>query len=82
MLEESRQKMECRSAQRYGSSVVMEDVKFGHDEMPPTVFDNPEIASPLEFITNSYSLPNYYELDPTMIYLIALPDHIRDDRGT
>ncbi len=72
MLEESRQKMDA-IAQRYGSSVVMEDVKFGHDEMPPTVLDNPEIASPLEFITNSYSLPNYYELDPTMIYLIALP---------
>jgi len=72
MLEESRQEMDA-IAQRYGSSVVMEDVKFGHDEMPPTVLDNPKFASPMEFITNNYSLPNYYELDPTMIYLIALP---------
>lgn len=72
MLEESRKTMD-KIAQRYGSSLVVEDVKLGHDEMPPTVLDNPKIASPLEFITNSYSLPNYFELDPTMIYLIALP---------
>jgi V/A-type H+-transporting ATPase subunit I len=27
----------------------------------------------MEFVTNSYSLPNYFELDPTMAYLVALP---------
>ena len=27
----------------------------------------------MEFITNSYSLAEFYELDPTMIYLVALP---------
>ena len=44
-----------------------------HHEMPPTVLDNPKVAGPMEFITKSYSLPNYFELDPTVAYLIALP---------
>ncbi|MDD5172312.1 MAG: V-type ATPase 116kDa subunit family protein [Candidatus ainarchaeum sp.] len=60
-------------ARKYGNNVFMEDVKFGHDEMPPTVLDNPKIAGPLEFITKSYSPPNYFELDPTMMYFIGFP---------
>ncbi len=59
-------------AERYGD-VVLEEVEFGHGEMPPTVLDNPKAAGPLEFITKSYSLPNYFEIDPTMMYFIALP---------
>ncbi|MFH0885268.1 MAG: V-type ATPase 116kDa subunit family protein [Candidatus Micrarchaeota archaeon] len=59
-------------ADRY-SDAVIEDVEFSHHEMPPTVLDNPKVAGPLEFITNSYSLPNYFEIDPTMMYFFALP---------
>ena len=59
-------------ADRY-SDAIIEDVEFSHHEMPPTVLDNPKAAGPLEFITNSYSLPNYYEIDPTMMYFFALP---------
>ncbi len=44
-----------------------------HHEMPPTVLDNPKAAGPMEFITKNYSFPNYFELDPTFAYLIALP---------
>lgn len=53
--------------------VLLEDVDFGHHDTPPTVLDNPGPAAPLEFITKSYSLPNYFELDPTMAYFIGLP---------
>jgi len=59
--------------QRYGDRVMMENVDFGHHEMPPTVLDNPKSVGPMEFITKSYSMPNYFELDPTVMYLIALP---------
>jgi V/A-type H+-transporting ATPase subunit I len=59
--------------QRYGNTAMMEDAGFGHNEMPPTVLDNPKIAEPLEFITKSYSMPNYYEFDPTITYFIVLP---------
>ncbi len=54
--------------------VSLEDVHVDeHHEMPPTVLDNPKVAGPMEFITKNYSFPNYFELDPTFAYLIALP---------
>lgn len=58
---------------KYGEEAVLEDAGFSHGEMPPTVLDNPKIASPFEFLTNSYSLPNYFEMDPTMLYMLGLP---------
>ncbi len=58
---------------KYGNNALYQELPFGHDEMPPTVLDNPKSASPFEFITRSYSLPNYFEIDPTFTYLIALP---------
>ncbi|MBU0532145.1 hypothetical protein KKB44_01495 [Candidatus Micrarchaeota archaeon] len=54
-------------------TATLQDVKYGHNVMPPTVLDNPDGASPFEFLTKSYSLPNYFELDPTLPYLICLP---------
>lgn len=59
--------------EKYGNEAMLEETHFGHGEMPPTVLDNPKGAGPFEFITKSYSLPNYYELDPTMAYLIMIP---------
>jgi len=58
---------------KYSKEAVLEDVKYSHDEMPPTVLNNKKIASPFEYLTNSYSLPNYYEIDPTMTYFVFLP---------
>jgi len=59
--------------EKYGSDAMLEDAKFGHEVMPPTVLDNPKVAAPFEFITSSYSLPNYFELDPSMAYFLGLP---------
>ena len=58
---------------KYGSGAMLQEARFGHDEKPPTILGNPKVASPFEFLTRSYSLPNYFELDPTMAYLIGLP---------
>lgn len=58
---------------RYGADAVLQDAPFGHDETPPTVLGNPGVANPFAFLTKSYSLPNYFELDPTMAYFIGLP---------
>ncbi|MBD3210405.1 hypothetical protein GF318_03415 [Candidatus Micrarchaeota archaeon] len=57
----------------YSGKAVLQDVPFGHGELPPTVLDNPKAAGPFEFLTESYSLPNYFELDPTLPYMIGLP---------
>ena len=42
-------------------------------ELPPTDLENPKNASPFQFITERFSLPNAREIDPTMIYFITLP---------
>lgn len=58
---------------KFGDRAMYEAVEFGHDEAPPVVLGNPKIASPVEFLTQNYSLPNYFEIDPTLIYLITVP---------
>ena len=57
----------------FADKAVLNKMSFGHHDMPPTVLENPSQAGPFEFITKSYSLPNYYEIDPTMIYMLTVP---------
>ncbi len=56
----------------FGDKATMSEVEFGHEEQPPVVLANPESMGPFEFITRNYSLPNYYELDPTIFYAVGL----------
>ena len=35
------------------------------DENPPVDYDNPTLVKPFEFVTDLYSRPKYWELDPT-----------------
>ncbi len=72
VVEENYDKL-AKIIQNYHSSAMIENMTIGHDESPPIVFNNPGIASPFEFLTKNYSLPTYFELDPTMAYFIALP---------
>lgn len=60
-------------AEKHSPGVLIEEIPFKYGENAPTVLDNPEIAHPLEFITRSYSMPHYFEIDPTMAYFFALP---------
>ena len=57
----------------FGEKAMLEQVPLTHHDKPPTVLGNPKITSPFEFITNSYSLPNYFEVDPSTLYLVTLP---------
>jgi V/A-type H+-transporting ATPase subunit I len=57
---------------KFGDKATMSDVGFSHEEQPPVVLANPKSMGPFEFITRNYSLPNYYELDPTIFYAIGL----------
>ncbi len=56
----------------YGGQASVQDVVITHHEMPPTVLDNKGPAKPFGYITRTFSLPNYRELDPTFMYFIAL----------
>ena len=42
-------------------------------DKPPTYMKNPKIAEPYEKLVAAYGLPNYHELDPTIITLITFP---------
>lgn len=57
----------------FENQAMLIDVNFSHKEIPPTVLDNPTQAGPFEFLSKNYSLPNYYEIDPTMIYMLTVP---------
>lgn len=58
---------------RMPHEAYMERLEAGHDEVPPTVLDNPKQAGPFEFLTRSYSFPNYFDMDPSLIYMITVP---------
>ncbi|MEM4166076.1 MAG: V-type ATPase 116kDa subunit family protein [Candidatus Bilamarchaeaceae archaeon] len=62
-----------KEIEKMKEQAVLQEASIGHDEKVPTVLENPSYASPFEFVTKEYSLPNYFEFDPTMLYLITLP---------
>ena len=57
----------------FDGKAIVEKASAGHHESAPVVLSNPKPASPIQFITQNYSLPGYYEIDPTMIYLFTIP---------
>ncbi|MBI5228111.1 hypothetical protein HY988_05970 [Candidatus Micrarchaeota archaeon] len=63
----------AKVVEQYHTSATLESMKMNHEDHPPIVFNNPKISSPFQFLTKNYSLPNYFEIDPTMAYFIALP---------
>ncbi len=56
---------------RLGSSVLLETVPTR--ETPPTKLNNPRPIRPFEFLVKALSLPNYHELDPTILTFISFP---------
>jgi vacuolar-type H+-ATPase subunit I/STV1 len=42
-------------------------------DKPPTLMNNPQVAKCYEKLTAAYGLPNYHELDPTLISLLTFP---------
>lgn len=63
-----------KALDKYGDNVSVDRVSFdSHHEFPPVALKNPSYADPIEFITRTYSLPNYTEIDPTMIYFLTVP---------
>jgi len=51
-------------------------VNIGGEEKgdkPPTLMKNPPIAKPWEKLVAAYGLPNYHEIDPTIITVITFP---------
>ncbi|HLH86651.1 MAG TPA: V-type ATPase 116kDa subunit family protein, partial [Thermoplasmataceae archaeon] len=53
------------------NQVVIHQVKT--DAEPPTMLSNPKVFRKFEFFVRFYSLPQEYELDPTIIFGIIFP---------
>lgn len=65
--------LEAEMAKRFGKRVYVMKAHAGHEEMPPTLLDNPKQAKPFEFLVEFISLPQYSEIDPTMILAFTVP---------
>lgn len=57
----------------FGNGALLEEAPVDEHEHPPIVLENPGISHPFEYVTKAYSMPHYFELDPTFIYFIGLP---------
>lgn len=59
---------------KYSGNAYVEELGMdSHLDSPPVILQNPKIALPFEWITKNFSMPNYFEFDPTMAYFVALP---------
>ncbi len=52
-------------------SVAIEDPK--REEKPPTLLANPPQVKPMELLIDTYGVPSYTEIDPTMFVAITFP---------
>jgi V/A-type H+-transporting ATPase subunit I len=54
-------------------SLYLEDFPVGHGEEPPTLLENPKPVRRFEFLLELYSLPNYRDVDPSIILSLIFP---------
>ena len=47
--------------------------RFESKEQPPTLLKNPRGIRLFEFIIRFYSLPQEYEVDPTLVFALVFP---------
>ncbi len=59
-----------RSSDGYCSISVREPME---GEEPPTLLNNPAFVAPVELLTNTYGIPGYYKIDPTLMMTISFP---------
>jgi V/A-type H+-transporting ATPase subunit I len=59
-----------RSSDGYCNISVKEPLK---GEEPPTLLRNPNFATPVELLTNTYGIPGYHKIDPTLMMTVSFP---------
>lgn len=47
------------------TDATMVTVDADHDDSPPVSYQNPQLVKPFEFVTDLYSRPRYWEIDPS-----------------
>ncbi len=56
-----------QSIKSASDSVVLTFDEIAEDEFAPTLTRNNKFTEPFEFVTNSYSVPDYHEIDPNPV---------------
>jgi len=60
-------------AEKFGRKIHVSHAQHPHSEMPPTLLDNPGRAQPFEYLVGFVSLPQYTEIDPSILLAIIIP---------
>ena len=58
---------------QFGNKLHVSHAPHAHHELPPTLLDNPERAKPFEYLVEFISVPQYNEIDPSIILAITIP---------
>jgi len=60
-------------AGRFGNKLHASHAPHSHADMPPTLLNNPKRAQPFEYLVEFISMPQYSEIDPTIMLAIIIP---------
>ena len=60
-------------SRKFGNRIHASHAQHAHHEMPPTLLDNPNGVKPFEYLVNFISMPQYTEIDPSIILAVAIP---------
>jgi len=58
---------------RFGAKAHLSHHEAGRGDVPPTLLDNPGPVRPFEYLTGFASLPQYSEIDPSILLAITIP---------
>jgi V/A-type H+/Na+-transporting ATPase subunit I len=54
-------------------SLYVQDFEMEHDDEPPTLLENPKPVRRFEYLLEMYSIPNYHDIDPSIILSLIFP---------
>jgi len=58
---------------KFGHKLHASHAPHSHTEMPPTLLNNPKRAQPFEYLVEFISMPQYSEIDPSIMLAIIIP---------
>ena len=58
---------------QFGKKLHLSHAAHAHADVPPTLLDNPNRAKPFEYLVGFVSLPQYSEIDPSILLAIIIP---------
>jgi len=60
-------------SKKFGNKLHVSHAPHAYHEMPPTLLNNPKRAQPFEYLVEFISMPQYSEIDPSIMLAIIIP---------